>query len=163
MESTGTCSLALDKVSISNGVGWSPDASTMCTYSSLILTLKRPNAGEATSVHYHLWPPASSKEMHKLTIDYVDSGVDEIRAFDYDVHTGFLTKGRVFASSPPPSCDKSPTGGVFDGLAMDGVGNIWVARWQESRVMGFSPEGQVIANIIVPGSLMTTIPCFGGE
>lgn len=56
-----------------------------------------------------------------------------------------------------------PTQGVFDGLCLDGVGNIWVARWSDERIVGFSPDGKQIANIKVPLCKSPTIPCFGGE
>ena len=100
-----------------------------------------------------------------LTADYIDSGVDEIRAFDYDMSTGTLSNKRIFATTPDPVDEDTPTrkGSIFDGMTMDGVGNLWVARWSDSRVMGFKPNGEAIANIKVPGCLMTTIPCFGGE
>lgn len=52
---------------------------------------------------------------------------------------------------------------MFDGLCMDGVGNIWVARWSDGRVVGYTPEGEIICNINVPGARNVTIPCFGGE
>jgi sugar lactone lactonase YvrE len=56
-----------------------------------------------------------------------------------------------------------PTQGVFDGLCMDGVGNIWVARWSDQRVIGYRPDGSIICYIYVKGAYSPTIPCFGGE
>lgn len=53
--------------------------------------------------------------------------------------------------------------GAFDGLVVDGAGNIWVARWADQRIVGYTPRGEVIAHIRVPGVKSPTIPCFGGK
>jgi len=95
--------------------------------------------------------------------DYIDSAIDKIRAFDYDIASGQLTNEREFQPSPEPLEPGAKIQGCFDGLTMDGVGNVWVARWSDGRVMGFRPDGSLIANIKTPGCLSPTIPCFGGE
>lgn len=59
--------------------------------------------------------------------------------------------------------DDIPTTGVFDGLCVDGVGNVWVARWKDRRVIGYSPKGEILAMIRTPKAKSPTIPCFGGE
>lgn len=46
---------------------------------------------------------------------------------------------------------------------MDGNGNIWVARWMDSRVIGYRPDGSIICFIRCKEALSPTIPCFGGE
>lgn len=125
----GSVEKIFEDIGCSNGLGWSPDHKTMCT----------------------------STPVSRLRIDYIDSNVDEIRAFDYDVATGKLTNKRIFAHSPEGAK------GCFDGMTIDGVGNVWSARWTDSRVMGFRPDGSLIVNIATPGCLMPTIPCFGGE
>lgn len=94
--------------------------------------------------------------------DYTDSALGEISAFDYDVTTGTPSNRRVFASKPPPLDDTRPSEGVYDGLCMDGVGNVWSARWADQRVIGFRPDGSIICSIKVEGALSPTIPCFGG-
>jgi sugar lactone lactonase YvrE len=53
--------------------------------------------------------------------------------------------------------------GVFDGLCVDGLGNVWVARWSDERIVGYTPEGEVICYIWTKGCKSPTIPCFGGE
>lgn len=98
-----------------------------------------------------------------LILDYIDSAIDKIRAFDYDIASGELSNEREFQPSPAPLEPAEKTQGCFDGLTMDGVGNVWVARWNDGRVMGFRPDGSLIANIKVPGCRSPTIPCFGGE
>ncbi|OCF72694.1 hypothetical protein I204_07079 [Kwoniella mangroviensis CBS 8886] len=93
---------------------------------------------------------------------YIDSRKDRIDVFDYDLSTGTPSNRRVFASSPPALDDQHPTEGVYDGLCLDGVGNVWVARWRNGRVVGINPQGEIIAMIRVDGSKGATIPCFGG-
>jgi sugar lactone lactonase YvrE len=54
------------------------------------------------------------------------------------------------------------TQGVFDGLCVDGLGNVWVARWADERIIGYTPDGAVICYIWTKGCKSPTIPCFGG-
>lgn len=92
--------------------------------------------------------------------DYVDSGDDVVVTFDFDSESNCTNK-KLFAN-PPEAMDDQPTNGVFDGLCMDGVGNIWVARWKDRRIIGYSPDGKIIAYIRTPQAKSPTIPCFGG-
>ncbi|KAI9636726.1 uncharacterized protein MKK02DRAFT_45431 [Dioszegia hungarica] len=92
---------------------------------------------------------------------YVDSADQELVSFDYS--SGSLASRKVIATTPPPLAPATDAPGVFDGLCMDGVGNIWVARWSDGRVVGYTPEGEIICNINVPGARNVTIPCFGGK
>ncbi|CAD6565029.1 MAG: hypothetical protein TREMPRED_000659 [Tremellales sp. Tagirdzhanova-0007] len=94
---------------------------------------------------------------------YIDSVFDEISVFDYDNSTGTPTNRRVFANSPPPIDEEHPTQGIFDGLTVDGVGNVWSARWKDSRVIGFRPDGSIICHIRLRDCKSPTIPCFGGK
>ena len=68
----------------------------------------------------------------------------------------------VVLAHPPPVMAGKETLGVFDGLTMDGVGNVWVARWSDERIVGYTPEGKIIAFIRTPKCRAPTIPCFGG-
>ncbi|GMK55298.1 hypothetical protein CspeluHIS016_0203540 [Cutaneotrichosporon spelunceum] len=86
---------------------------------------------------------------------YIDSGMNEVSVFDYDVEAGVPSNRRVFAPALAGP-------GVFDGLVVDGVGNVWVARWGDSRVVVFSPGGKMLAQVNTPGARSPTIPCFGG-
>ena len=95
-------------------------------------------------------------------LDYVDSGDNEISVFDYDNSTGTPSNRRKFAG-PPPAMDDQPTEGVFDGLTVDGQGNIWVARFKDRRIVGYAPDGKIICNILVPKCKNPTIPGFGGQ
>jgi sugar lactone lactonase YvrE len=93
--------------------------------------------------------------------DYIDSADQEVLSFDYS--NGALENRKVIATTPPPLAPATDAPGVFDGLCTDGVGNIWVARWSDGRVVGYTPEGKIICNINVPGARNVTIPCFGGK
>ncbi|KAL7421319.1 hypothetical protein Q5752_004204 [Cryptotrichosporon argae] len=93
---------------------------------------------------------------------YIDSLEDRISVFDYDIATGTPSNRRTFAS-PPPGIDGRATAGVFDGLCLDGAGNVWAARWKDQRVVGYTPAGNLIAHIRVPKCKSPTIPCFGGK
>ncbi|CAK9781393.1 hypothetical protein CC85DRAFT_290459 [Cutaneotrichosporon oleaginosum] len=91
---------------------------------------------------------------------YIDSNENRVTVFDYDVEAGVPSNRRLFADTQPESGDG--VRGVYDGLVVDGVGNIWVALWGDSRIVVFSPEGKVLANVRTPGARSPTIPCFGG-
>ncbi|WVF65590.1 hypothetical protein IAT40_000320 [Kwoniella sp. CBS 6097] len=94
---------------------------------------------------------------------YIDSRKDEINVYDYDNQSGTPSNKRIFASTPPALDDTRATEGVFDGLCLDGVGNVWAARWRDERIIGFNPKGEILAMIIVKGAKSPTIPCFGGK
>jgi len=133
----------LTDVGTSNGIGWSLDGKTMCTF--------------------RLYIPTEQADCRVMAVDYIDSAVDEISKFDYGVSTGIPSNRRLFAKPPPPLDADHPTQGVFDGLTVDGAGNVWAARWKDSRVVGFRPDGSLICHIRCGGCKCPTIPCFGGE
>lgn len=81
--------------------------------------------------------------------------------FDYDLETGVPSNRRVFATAPPAI--DGETQGTFDGLVVDGVGNVWVARWSDSRIVVYAPDGTLLAHVRTPGGRSPTIPCFGGK
>ncbi|WWD21151.1 hypothetical protein CI109_105633 [Kwoniella shandongensis] len=97
------------------------------------------------------------------TMYYIDSRKPLISAFDFDPSSGTLSNRRTFADTPPPLDDSRPAEGVFDGLCVDGVGNIWVARWRDERLVGYRPDGELFAMIRTEGCKSPTIPCFGGK
>lgn len=102
------------------------------------------------------------------TMYYIDSAHPRVDVFDYDVSTGSISNRRTFvteADLPPlPAVSKTPAPMVaFDGLTVDGCGNVWVARWGESRVVCYTPQGVPLFQIVTPGGRTPTIPAFGGE
>lgn len=83
-----------------------------------------------------------------------DSGKGAITRWDFDPESGSIVNEQFFVRIPPEE-------GVPDGLSVDEDGNVWSARWGGSRVVGFDPEGKVIAEIEVPAGNPTSC-CFGG-
>lgn len=73
--------------------------------------------------------------------------------------TGSLSNRRPLTTA----ADLGATTGAFDGLIVDGSGNIWIARWGDSRVVVYSPAGQLLLQVNTPGAISPTIPCFGGD
>lgn len=78
----------------------------------------------------------------------------QIWAFDYDGDTGTPTNRRLFA-------DLAGTGGRPDGAAMDSDGGYWIAASDAGKVMRFTPDGRIDAEVLVPTSNPTKL-CFGG-
>ena len=105
--------IALEGVTISNGLGWSPDGSTMY---------------------------------------FTDSAAATIWALDFDEETGALDNRRVFATDD----DCAP-----DGLTVDSEGGVWSAKWDGSRVVRYSPDGN-ISEIVAAPVLRPTSCMFGG-
>lgn len=102
------------------------------------------------------------------TMYYIDSAHPRIDVFDYDASSGCISNRRVFvteADLPPlPPASRVPAPMVaFDGLTVDGAGNVWVARWGESRVVCYRPSGEAILQVVTPEARTPTIPAFGGE
>jgi hypothetical protein len=52
--------------------------------------------------------------------------------------------------------------GVPDGMCVDKDGGLWVAFWGDGKIRNFSPEGDLIGQVIIPASLVTNC-AFGGE
>lgn len=90
------------------------------------------------------------------TMYYIDSGEPQprIRAFGFDVSSGNLGESRDLVRFPGD-------GQVPDGLIVDAEGCLWVAVWGGSRVVRYSPDGQVLATLPTPVS-QPTCPAFGG-
>ncbi|MEW1955577.1 SMP-30/gluconolactonase/LRE family protein [Terrabacter sp. NPDC080008] len=71
----------------------------------------------------------------------------------FDVVEGELVNRRPFVGHA--------TGGP-DGLTVDAAGNVWVALNGASRVRCYSPQGGVLAEVVLPVRLVTACT-FGGE
>lgn len=107
-----SATLVLDDVTVSNGIGWSPDASSCY---------------------------------------YIDTVLNRIDVFDFDLADGVLSNRRVFAD-----VDHSP-----DGLAVDAEGGVWVALFDGGQVRRFAPTGTLDRSVQLPGRYVTTC-AFGG-
>jgi D-xylonolactonase len=77
-----------------------------------------------------------------------------IYQFDYDPGTGTLGRRRLFYQA-------SPEEGIPDGLAVDGHGHIWSARWDGYAIVHHSPDGTVMERISFPVGAISSL-CFGG-
>ncbi|KAF9240857.1 regucalcin [Melanogaster broomeanus] len=91
------------------------------------------------------------------TMYFTDSLVNHIYAYDYD--DGKLSNRRTVIDA---IAQGRPQGTFCDGLCIDEEGYIWSARWGDSRIVRFSPQGQMDAEINFPTALNVTSCCFGG-
>jgi len=90
---------------------------------------------------------------------YADSPRRRVEAYDFDVDTGLLRNGRVFARMPTES-------GVPDGMCVDEVGGVWVCVWDAGTVVRYLPDGEGNAGTLdrtieFPCARPTSV-CFGG-
>lgn len=86
---------------------------------------------------------------------YVDSPRQSIDVIDYDVESGSVSGRREWANVPEVA-------GIPDGLTIDAEGCLWLALWGGSKVLRFSPDGQVIGEVHLPVSRVTSC-AFGGS
>ena len=114
----GTVSTVLEGLTVSNGLGWSPD---------------------------------------DRTVYLSDSGATTVWAFDYDVDSGRFGQRRVLLDF---SADDD---GVADGLTVDDEGCLWTALWGGGQVRRYSPDGELLAVVDVPGVTNTTSCAFVGD
>ena len=114
----GTVSGVLDGLTVSNGLGWSPDDSTV--YLS-------------------------------------DSGEKAVWAFDYEPAAGTFGQRRVLLDF------RDDPDGVADGLTVDDEGCLWTALWGGGQVRRYSPAGELLAVVDVPGVQNTTSCAFVGD
>ncbi|KIJ68356.1 hypothetical protein HYDPIDRAFT_173106 [Hydnomerulius pinastri MD-312] len=92
------------------------------------------------------------------TMYFTDSLANHIHAYDYD--DGKLTNRRIAVDAIAQGL---PDQTFCDGLCIDDEGYIWSARWGGSRIVRFSPEGDIDAEIYFPSALNVTACCFGGQ
>ncbi|KAI9572890.1 regucalcin [Boletus coccyginus] len=91
------------------------------------------------------------------TMYFTDSLTNLIYAYDFD--DGKLSNRRVVVDAIARGL---PEKTFCDGLCIDEEGYIWSARWGGSRIVRFSPEGNIDAEIHFPTALNVTACCFGG-
>lgn len=85
---------------------------------------------------------------------YIDSAVQRVDVFDFELATGRLAERRPFIS-----IDKSD--GIPDGLTVDDEGGVWVALYGGSCVRRYDERGRLDAVLDVPAENVTSC-CFGG-
>ena len=92
---------------------------------------------------------------HK-TLYYIDTPTRVVKAFDYDLSTGQITKPRVVISIPESL-------GWPDGMTSDADGNLWIAMWSGAQVTCWNPQnGKLLEQIPLPAKNVTSC-VFGGE
>ena len=75
--------------------------------------------------------------------------------YTYDRETGRLDSPTLFHQTGEEE-------GIPDGLAVDGLGNVWSARWNGYGVTRHDPSGKIMEKIDLPAAKVTSL-CFGGE
>lgn len=85
---------------------------------------------------------------------YVDSALQAIDVMDYDIETGTVSGRRRWVDIPESE-------GTPDGITSDADGCVWVALWDGGAVRQYSPAGQLIREIGLPVSRVTSC-AFGG-
>jgi len=83
---------------------------------------------------------------------YTDSPARTIWVFDVAADGG-ISNRRVFATDPEDY--------VPDGLTVDASGCIWAAKWQGSRVVRYSPTGQIDRVLELPVARPTSVAFAG--
>lgn len=84
-----------------------------------------------------------------------DTAIAAIDAFDFDPHTGALSRRRRFATLDEDI-------GRPDGGATDDEGCYWSAGMGAGSLNRFSPSGQLLTRVRVPVPC-PTMPCFAGD
>jgi sugar lactone lactonase YvrE len=115
-------------------------------------------AGDITTSNGLAWSPQGT------TMYWSDTKAHTVRAFDFDVQTGALARGRHFACFPGKPADGSLAGygGRPDGAAVDLEGAYWVAMFEGQQLLRLSPDGAVLQTVPLPVRC-ATMPCFGGD
>jgi len=86
---------------------------------------------------------------------FADTRKDCIRAYAYDLSTGSIGKGHVFAG--PGAAAGRP-----DGATVDEVGCLWSARYGGGAVVRFMPNGRIDRIVELPVRQVTSC-AFGGH
>lgn len=90
------------------------------------------------------------------TMYYIDTRLQRVDAFDYDLATGNIGNRRTAFHVPVED-------GRPDGMTIDAEGNLWVAHWEGWRVTRWNPlTGKLLQTIHVPVARVTSC-AFGGR
>jgi len=89
------------------------------------------------------------------TMYFVDSLAMNVRAYDYDIDTGNIGNERVVV--------KNEGEGIFDGMAIDEDGLLWIAVFGGWGVRVYNPDsGELVRDIRLPVEQVTAC-AFGGD
>ena len=86
---------------------------------------------------------------------YTDSVARSIYLFDYNEKTGALTNQRLWLQTPEGA-------GVPDGMTVDTQGYVWSARWDDSALYRYAPDGVEERRIEFPARKVSSV-AFGGD
>lgn len=88
------------------------------------------------------------------TMYFADSQQRTVEVFDYDVDSGSVSEPRVWLRL-------SESQGFPDGLAVDAVGDVWVALYAGAAVHHYGEDGALVEVLEFPVDRVTNV-CFGG-
>lgn len=89
------------------------------------------------------------------TFYHIDTPTRQVRAYDYDLDTGNLSRPRLAVEVPAAM-------GWPDGMTSDMEGKLWIALWGGARVGRWDPaSGRLEAEVAVP-ALQSSSCVFGG-
>lgn len=98
---------------------------------------------------------------HK-TMFFVNSTVNLIYAYDYDLEAGTASNRRIFVDGEKLGLTRNGYGKP-DGFCIDKEGCIWCARWEGNRIVRFTPDGKAVdLEVHIPEAYNVTACCFGG-
>jgi sugar lactone lactonase YvrE len=86
---------------------------------------------------------------------YTDSPAHSIYLFDYDAETGALSNQHVWLHTPEGA-------GAPDGMTVDAQGYVWSARWGDSALYRYTPDGVEERRIEFPAKNVSSVT-FGGD
>ena len=90
-----------------------------------------------------------------LRMFYIDTGLNNVRAFDYDAVSGDISNERVVVENQGE--------GHFDGMSIDAEGMLWIALFGGWGVSRYNPEtGQLLQELKLPVEQVTSC-ALGGK
>lgn len=124
------------------------DANLYCLDSAAQLTLKVPGVTNSNGI---CWNQAAD------TMYYIDTPTQKIRAYDFDLASGDLSRERIAIDTRAAGFKSSP-----DGMVIDAEDQIWVAFCHGGCIVRFDPvSGETLQQIDLP-AVETTACTFGG-
>ncbi|WP_134701326.1 SMP-30/gluconolactonase/LRE family protein [Ammoniphilus sp. YIM 78166] len=90
------------------------------------------------------------------TMYYIDSPTRRVDAFDFDLHSGAISRRRTVVRIPEGE-------GLPDGMTMDEEGMLWIAHWDGYQVSRWNPAtGEKLEKVPLPVARVTSC-VFAGE
>ena len=119
---------------LANGLGWSPDNTTM------------------------YWADTVDQIIHAWDWEEATCSMSNKRVFQkFDAKPAGWTQENTLGVTQGVNYQGRP-----DGCAVDSQGNYYIAMYDGQRILKFAPSGQLLSTIPTP-TRCTTMPCFGGE